>query len=102
MHEGVVSARLGLPGWPAVAEEAIIARDVLLAEHVGARLHICHVSTAGSGEILGGEKRRDPPAGRPGRTPAEVPPHHLLLTDARAEGYDPVFKVNPPLRTAED
>jgi dihydroorotase len=102
MHEGVVSARLGLPGWPAVAEEAIIARDVLLAEHVGARLHICHVSTAGSVEILRWAKRRERLAGRPGRITAEVTPHHLLLTDARAEGYDPVFKVNPPLRTAED
>jgi dihydroorotase len=102
MHEGIVSARLGLPGWPAVAEEAIIARDVLLAEHVGARLHICHVSTAGSVEILRWAKRRALAAGRPGRITAEVTPHHLLLTDARADGYDPVFKVNPPLRTAED
>jgi dihydroorotase len=96
LHEGVVSARLGLPGWPAVAEEAIIARDVLLAEHVGARLHICHVSTAGSVEILRWAKRRGI------RVTAEVTPHHLLLTDEVAEGYDPVFKVNPPLRTAAD
>jgi dihydroorotase len=96
MHEGVVSARLGLPGWPAVAEEAIIARDVLLAEHVGARLHVCHVSTAGSVEILRNAKQRGI------RVTAEVTPHHLLLTDEQAEGYDPVFKVNPPLRTAED
>jgi dihydroorotase len=96
MHEGVVSARLGLPGWPAVAEEAIIARDVLLAEHVGARLHVCHVSTAGSVEILRWAKRRGI------RVTAEVTPHHLLLTDDAAEGYDPVFKVNPPLRTAAD
>jgi dihydroorotase len=96
MHEGVVSARLGLPGWPAVAEEAIIARDVLLAEHVGARLHVCHVSTAGSVEILRWAKRRGI------RVTAEVTPHHLLLTDTVAEGYDPVFKVNPPLRTAAD
>jgi dihydroorotase len=96
MHEGVESARLGLPGWPAVAEEAIIARDVLLAEHVGARLHICHVSTAGSVEILRWAKARGI------RVTAEVTPHHLLLTDAKAVGYDPVFKVNPPLRTAED
>ena len=77
LHEGVVSARLGLPGWPAVAEEAIIARDVLLAEHVGARLHICHVSTAGSVEILRWAKRRGI------RVTAEVTPHHLLLTDER-------------------
>ncbi len=96
MHEGVVSARLGLPGWPAVAEEAIVARDVLLAEHVGARLHVCHVSTAGSVDLLRWAKRRGI------RVTAEVTPHHLLLTDEMAEGYDPVFKVNPPLRTAED
>src|SRR5215472_3596302 len=96
LHEGVVSARLGLPGWPAVAEEAIIARDVLLAEHVGARLHVCHVSTAGSVEILRWAKRRGI------RVTAEVTPHHLLLTDELAAGYDPVFKVNPPLRTAQD
>src|SRR5690606_30966460 len=96
LHEGVVSARLGLPGWPAVAEEAIIARDVLLAEHVGARLHVCHVSTAGSVEILRWAKRRGI------AVTAEVTPHHLLLTEAAAEGYDPIFKVNPPLRTEED
>jgi dihydroorotase len=96
LHEGVVSARLGLLGWPAVAEEAIIARDVLLAEHVGARLHVCHVSTAGSVEILRWAKRRGI------QVTAEVTPHHLLLTDELAQGYDPVFKVNPPLRTAED
>ncbi|HKS99933.1 MAG TPA: dihydroorotase [Rugosimonospora sp.] len=96
MHEGEISARLGLAGWPAVAEEAIIARDALLAGHVGARLHICHVSTAGSVEILRWAKRRGV------RITAEVTPHHLLLTDALAESYDPVFKVNPPLRTGED
>jgi dihydroorotase len=96
MHEGDRSARLGLTGWPAAAEEAIIARDVLLAGHVGARLHVCHVSTAGSVEILRWAK------GRGIQVTAEVTPHHLLLTDACAESYDPVFKVNPPLRTAED
>ncbi|BCJ35301.1 dihydroorotase [Actinocatenispora thailandica] len=96
LHEGEWSARLGLTGWPAVAEEAIIARDVLLAEHVGARLHICHVSTAGSVEILRWAKARGI------RVTAEVTPHHLLLTDALAESYDPVFKVNPPLRTDAD
>jgi dihydroorotase len=96
MHEGEVSARLGLAGWPAVAEEAIIARDALLAGHVGARLHICHVSTAGSVEILRWAKRRGT------RITAEVTPHHLMLTDQKAESYDPVFKVNPPLRTDED
>ncbi|MFB6396242.1 dihydroorotase [Polymorphospora lycopeni] len=96
MHEGEVSTRLGLTGWPAVAEEAIIARDVLLAEHVGSRLHICHVSTAGSVEVLRHAKERGV------RVTAEVTPHHLLLTDERAATYDPVFKVNPPLRTADD
>ncbi|MGY1985987.1 dihydroorotase [Blastococcus sp. SYSU DS0669] len=96
MHEGGRSARLGLTGWPAAAEEAIIARDVLLAEHVGARLHVCHVSTAGSVEILRWAKSRGV------RVTAEVTPHHLLLTDACAESYDPVFKVNPPLRTDAD
>jgi dihydroorotase len=96
MHEGDRSSRLGLAGWPAAAEEAIIARDVLLAGHVGARLHVCHVSTAGSVEILRWAK------GRGVQVTAEVSPHHLLLTDACAEGYDPVFKVNPPLRTDVD
>jgi dihydroorotase len=96
MHEGDRSARLGLTGWPAAAEEAIIARDVLLAGHVGARLHVCHVSTAGSVEILRWAKARGV------QVTAEVTPHHLLLTDACAESYDPVFKVNPPLRTDVD
>jgi dihydroorotase len=96
LHEGEVSARLGLTGWPAVAEEAIIARDVLLADHVGARLHICHVSTAGSVEIVRAARARGV------RVSAEVTPHHLLLTDELASSYDPVFKVNPPLRTAAD
>jgi dihydroorotase len=102
MHEGDRSARLGLAGWPAAAEEAIIARDVLLAAHVGARLHVCHVSTAGSVELLRWAKSRGV------QVTAEVTPHHLLLTDACVEGhgtwgpYDPVFKVNPPLRTDAD
>jgi len=96
MNEGEVSARLGLPGWPAVAEEAIIARDCLLAAHVGSRLHVCHVSTAGSVEILRWAKSKG------WRVTAEVTPHHLLLDDALVAGYDPVYKVNPPLRTAED
>jgi dihydroorotase len=96
LHEGEASARLGLAGWPAVAEEAIIARDALLAAHVGARLHICHVSTAGSVDIIRWAKERGV------RITAEVTPHHLLLTDVRAESYDPVFKVNPPLRTDDD
>ena len=99
MHEGDVSTRLGLTGWPSVAEEAIIARDVLLAEHTGARLHVCHVSTAGSVEIIRQAKARGV------RVTAEVTPHHLLLTDETVDGptkYDPIFKVNPPLRTATD
>jgi dihydroorotase len=96
MHEGVVSAELGLAGWPAVAEESIIARDVLLAEHVGGRLHVCHVSTAGSVEIVRWAKARGI------AVTAEATPHHLLLTDECARGYDPVFKVNPPLRSADD
>mgnify|MGYP000665083016 CR=1 FL=1 len=96
MNEGEVSARLGLNGWPAVAEEAIIARDVLLAEHLDARLHICHLSTAGSVEIVRAAKARGV------AVTAEVTPHHLLLTDASAENYDARFKVNPPLRTEAD
>ncbi|HEY2949584.1 MAG TPA: dihydroorotase [Micromonosporaceae bacterium] len=108
MHEGEVATRLGLAGWPAVAEEAIIARDVLLAEHVGSRLHVCHVSTAGSVEILrqakarGGMRRVRSGPGWHSRVTAEVTPHHLLLTDALAASYDPVYKVNPPLRTEAD
>jgi dihydroorotase len=96
MNEGEVSSLLGLRGWPKVAEEAIIARDVLLAEHVGARLHICHLSTAGSVEIIRWAKSRGI------SVTAEVTPHHLLLTDETARTYDPVYKVNPPLRTAQD
>lgn len=96
MNEGDVSAVLGLRGWPAVAEEAIIARDVLLAEHVGSKLHVCHVSTAGSVEILRWAKSRGI------AVTAEVTPHHLLLTDEMARSYNPLYKVNPPLRTARD
>lgn len=96
MNEGLVSAELGLPGWPAVAEEAIIARDVLLAQHVGSRLHVCHVSTKGSVEIIRWAKERGIDV------TAEVTPHHLILTDELVRSYDPVYKVNPPLRTDED
>ncbi|MBG6225595.1 dihydroorotase [Arthrobacter sp. CAN_A2] len=96
MNEGEVSAVLGLTGWPAVAEESIIARDVLLAQHVGSRLHVCHVSTAGSVEIIRWAKARGIDV------TAEVTPHHLLLTDELVRSYDPVYKVNPPLRTSED
>lgn len=96
MNEGRVSAELGLPGWPAVAEEAIIARDVLLAQHVGSRLHVCHVSTQGSVEIIRWAKERGIDV------TAEVTPHHLILTDELVRSYDPVYKVNPPLRTEAD
>jgi dihydroorotase len=96
MNEGDVSSRLGLKGWPAVAEEAIIARDVLLVDHVQSRLHICHLTTAGGVEIIRWAKARGI------NVTAEVTPHHLLLTDDYANSYDPIFKVNPPLRTQRD
>jgi len=96
MNEGIVSSQLGLKGWPAIAEESIIARDVLLADHVQARLHICHLTTAGGVEIIRWAKARGI------NVTAEVTPHHLLLTDELARSYDPVFKVNPPLRTEAD
>jgi dihydroorotase len=96
MNEGEISARLGLKGWPAVAEEAIIARDVLLADHVKSRLHICHLTTAGGVEIIRWAKARGIDV------TAEVTPHHLLLTDDLASSYNPVYKVNPPLRTEAD
>jgi dihydroorotase len=96
MNEGALSSELGLTGWPAVAEEAIIARDVLLAQHVGARLHVCHLSTAGSVEVIRWAKARGI------RVTAEVTPHHLLLDEQLAAGYDARFKVNPPLRRSED
>ncbi len=96
MNEGEISSRLGLKGWPAVAEEAIIARDVLLADHVQSRLHICHLTTAGGVEIIRWAKARGI------SVTAEVTPHHLLLTDESVLGYDPIFKVNPPLRTQRD
>lgn len=96
MNEGAVSSELGLEGWPAVAEEAIIARDVLLAHHVGARLHICHLSTAGSVDVVRWAKSRGI------QVTAEVTPHHLMLTEELARSYDARFKVNPPLRRKED
>ena len=96
MNEGIISARIGLPGWPAIAEEAIIARDILLAEHVQSRLHICHVTTAGGVELIRWAKQRGI------QVTAEVTPHHLLLTDELVENYDPIYKVNPPLRTEKD
>ena len=96
MNEGSVSAKIGLTGWPAIAEEAIIARDILLTEHVQSRLHICHVTTAGGVELIRWAKARGI------AVTAEVTPHHLLLTDDLVENYDPIYKVNPPLRTEKD
>lgn len=96
MNESELSGRLGLRGWPAVAEEAIIARDILLTEHVESRLHICHVSTAGSVALVRAAKARGV------AVTAEVTPHHLMLTEDLAATYDPTFKVNPPLRTQAD
>jgi len=96
MNEGAISARIGLTGWPAVAEEAIIARDILLADHVSSRLHICHVTTAGGVALIKWAKDRGI------QVTAEVTPHHLLLTDELVENYDPIYKVNPPLRTEKD
>ena len=96
MNEGEISSRLGLKGWPAVAEEAIIARDILISDHVKSRLHICHLTTAGGVEIIRWAKARGMDV------TAEVTPHHLLLTDERALSYDPIYKVNPPLRTQRD
>lgn len=95
-HEGEVSGRLGLPSWPGVAESSIVARDVLLAEHTGSRVHVAHVSTAASVEVLRWAKARGI------RVTAEVTPHHLALGTELLTGYDPVFKVNPPLRPSED
>jgi dihydroorotase len=96
MNEGALSGELGLTGWPAVAEESIIARDVLLAQHVGARLHVCHVSTAGSVEVIRWAKARGI------AVTAEATPHHLLLTEDLVSSYDSRYKVNPPLRRDED
>lgn len=95
-HEGEVSGRLGLPGWPAVAEDVIVARDVQLAKHTGARVHVAHLTSAESVEIVRWAKSRGI------RVTAEVTPHHLLLPTESVESYDPVFKVNPPLRPVED
>lgn len=96
MNESALSSELGLAGWPAVAEESIIARDVLLAQHVDSRVHICHVSTAGSVELIRWAKSQGI------NVTAEVTPHHLLLTEDYVKTYDPVYKVNPPLRKDSD
>jgi dihydroorotase len=95
-HEGELSGRLGLPGWPGIAEEVIVARDVMLARHTVSRVHIAHVSTAGSVEVVRWAKAQGIDV------TAEVTPHHLLLTTDLLAGYDPTFKVNPPLRPVED
>lgn len=95
-HEGEISGRLGLPGWPAPAESVIVARDVQLARHTGSRIHIAHVSTAESVEIIRWAKDRGV------AVTAEMTPHHLALGTELVGGYDPTFKVNPPLRPTED
>ena len=95
-HEGELSGRLGLPGWPGVAEEVIVARDVMLARHTGSRVHVAHVSTAGSVEVIRWAKAQGI------SVTAEATPHHLMLTTDLLAGYDPIFKVNPPLRPSED
>lgn len=96
MNEGAVSAELGLAGWPSMAESSIIARDVLIAKHVDSRVHICHVSTVESVEVIRWAKSQGI------RVTAEVTPHHLILNDELARGYDALYKVNPPLRTQAD
>jgi dihydroorotase len=96
MHEGSWSSRLGLPGIPAAAEESMVARDIQLVRLTGARVHFLHLSTAGSVELVRAAKAEGLPV------TAEAAPHHMLLTHDLVAGYDPVFKVNPPLRTADD
>ena len=96
MHEGRCCSELGLPGWPALAEELMVHRDIELARLTGARIHLLHLSTARSVELVRAAKADGLPV------TAEVAPHHLTLTDEALRGYDPVFKVNPPLRTAAD
>ncbi|MCA1781118.1 MAG: dihydroorotase [Dermatophilaceae bacterium] len=95
-HEGEVSGRLGLPGWPAPAESTVIARDAMLARHTGSRVHVAHVTTAEGVEIVRWAKARGI------AMTAEVTPHHLALDVSLLTGYDPIFKVNPPLRADED
>jgi dihydroorotase len=96
MHEGLVSARLGLKGIPAAAEEIMVARDILLAELTGGHVHLCHMSTRGSVELIRRAKQRGL------AVTAEVTPHHLTLTDAACERYDTHAKMNPPLRERAD
>jgi dihydroorotase len=96
MNSGPLATELGLGGWPAEAEESIIKRDAELAEATGARLHFCHLTTAGAVEVVRWAKKRGI------SITAEVTPHHLMLTEDLVRSYDPVYKVNPPLRTYED
>jgi dihydroorotase len=96
MNEGEMSALLGIGGIPSEAEEIVVARDIALARLTGARLHVPHVSTAGAAELIRSAKARGV------RVTAEVTPHHLSLTDEAVAGYDPVYKVAPPLRTPQD
>jgi dihydroorotase len=95
-HEGAISGRLGLPGWPSAAEATVVARDVQIAALTRSRLHVCHVSSAETVEVLRWAKAREV------SVTAEVAPHHLLLTTDEVLSYDPTYKVNPPLRPAED
>lgn len=94
-HEGEISGKLGLTGWPAAAEAGIVARDVQIAELTRSRLHVCHVSCAETVDIIRWAKARDI------NVTAEVTPHHLMLTTSEVLGYDPTYKVNPPLRPSE-
>ena len=96
MNAGALSTELGLKGWPAVAEEQIVSRDALLAQKIGARLHICHLTSAGAVEAVRWAKSKGI------EITAEVTPHHLMLTEELVRSYDPVYKVNPPLRSDED
>jgi len=96
MNEGPLSSRLGLAGWPALAEESIIARDIMLTELTDSRLHVCHVSTRASADLIRNAKSKGI------KVTAEVTAHHLLLTEELAESYDPIYKVNPPLRKLDD
>ncbi|MDI6900286.1 MAG: dihydroorotase [Anaerosomatales bacterium] len=96
VNEGVISTRLGLPGWPAAAEEAMVARDIRLVELTGCRLHLAHLSTAGSIALVRDAKERGLPV------TCEVTPHHLFLDEEALSGYDTNLKMNPPLRTAAD
>jgi dihydroorotase len=96
MHEGIVSTRLGLKGIPSAAEEIMVARDILLAEHTGGHVHLCHMSTRGSVELIRRAKEKKI------RVTAEACPHHFTLTHEQCEGYNTNAKMNPPLREPED